>query len=277
MHNTTSHYPGIRRHPPRSLTAGQRRSRLAKRDTWIQQVNLLDAFNGLFDLLPALYVFIKNRRGEMMFFSRSMLRPLGIIEEADVIGLNDFDLTPAAMAEAYRDEDAAVLASGAPVLNHMELWFDQQGLPAWYLVNKLPLRSKTGRIVGIIGFMQDCHSREMLLPSHPSVAKAVALIRDNYHRPLSVREVAERAGLSPRQLERTFASVLGVSPQTFLIKTRVRAAARLLRETDRALAEIALACGFCDQSGLTRSFRQHVGVTPSRFRRNYNVDNKKLP
>jgi AraC-like DNA-binding protein len=268
MQKATSGLLAIRR-GARPLPAAERAERLAKRQAWLAEVDLLEAFNSLFDLLPGLYVFVKNRQSEIMFFSRAMLETFGITEDVAVIGLTDFDLTPAAMSEGYREQDAAVLGSGRPILNRVELWFDRQGLPDWYLVNKLPLRSKSGQIVGVIGFLQNCQVKEHLLPVHLTIAKAVAFLRETYDQLVTVDDLARRVGVSPRQLERHFKAVFGAGPHEFLIKTRVQAAARLLRETDQGLAEIAAACGFCDQSALTRGFRQHVGVTPSEFRRNH--------
>jgi AraC-like DNA-binding protein len=65
----------------------------------------------------------------------------------------------------------------------------------------------------------------------------------------------------------TSRNAFGIGPQEYLVKTRVLAAIRLLRGTDRGLAEIVLDCGFCDQSAFTSHFRRCVGMTPSRFRR----------
>lgn len=256
----------IRRELP-PLPEALRQQRLTLRQAWLEKVDLLETFNNLFDLLPGLYVFVKNRRSEIMFFSRAMLETFGITDEAAVIGLTDFDLTPTEMSEGYREQDAAVLTSGHPILNRVELWFDRQGLPDWYVVNKLPLRSKNGQIVGVIGFLRRSQTQEHLLPLLPTIAKAAAILRERFREPLGIDELARHAGVSQRQLERQFKAVFGIGPHEFLIKTRVQAAARLLRETKLGLVEIAMECGFCDQSALTRSFQQHVGITPSEFRR----------
>lgn len=266
MQNATGPRLSIGRPSVPVLTTAERATRLAARQAWLQGVDLLDGFNRLVDLLPGLHVFVKNRHSEMVFLSRSMLDTFGLSDE-EAIGLNDFDLTPTAMAVGYRTDDAALVASGQPLLNRMELWIDHQGLPEWYLVNKLPLRSKEGRIVGIIGFLQACPEHAKRLPLLPAIAKAVALMQENHSQALTVRQVARQVGLSPRQLERRFRSLFGLGPREFLVRTRVRAAARLLRVSDQSLAEVALACGFCDQSAFARSFHQHVGVTPTAFRR----------
>ena len=247
VRNPASNALRILLQPLGPLTPLRRKRRLSKRDAWLRNVDVLGAFNDLFDLLPAVYVFVKNRRSEMMFVSRGWLKTFHITDDAAAIGLTDFDLTPTTMSEGYRKDDAAVLNGGGPLLGRVELWFDRQGLPEWFMVHKLPLRSRTGRIVGIIGFLQDYQASEKTLPAFQAMAEAVAFMRQNYHEPLSIRNMARRTALSPRQFERKFKAIFGVRAQEFLIKTRVQAAARLLRESNHTLPDVALACGFCDQ------------------------------
>jgi AraC-like DNA-binding protein len=94
----------------------------------------------------------------------------------------------------------------------------------------------------------------------------VSYLRQHYAEDINVIALGQLVGLSPRQLQRRFKATFGVGPQQFLIKTRLLAACRALRETQRGIAEIAYACGFADQSGFARQFRRYVGMTPSEFR-----------
>jgi len=84
---------------------------------------------------------------------------------------------------------------------------------------------------------------------------------------LSIRDVAAACFQSLRQLQRQFRSAFGVTPQEFLLKTRVLAAARLLEETSLAISEVAVRCGFLDASAFILQFRKRIGVTPSAYRR----------
>ena len=60
--------------------------------------------------------------------------------------------------------------------------------------------------------------------------------------------------------------IFGLTPSQFIAKTRIAAASRLLHETEKSVADIALTCGFYDHSAFTRTFRAMTGVTPTRFR-----------
>lgn len=92
------------------------------------------------------------------------------------------------------------------------------------------------------------------------------LVEEFIHPP-SASELAREAGVSPSHLSRAFRSAHGVSIPRFVRRLRVRRAASLLAHTDRPVADVALAAGFYDQSHLTRSFREAMGVTPAAYRK----------
>lgn len=83
---------------------------------------------------------------------------------------------------------------------------------------------------------------------------------------IRLNEIAAIAGLSPLYFPRAFRRATGMAPYQYLAQRRVERAKQLLITTDAAVAEIALACGFCDQSHLTRWFKRLVKVTPAAFR-----------
>ncbi len=79
--------------------------------------------------------------------------------------------------------------------------------------------------------------------------------------------VAAQVDLSPFHFLRLFARVLGVTPHQYLVRCRLRAAARLLADPARKITDIAYDVGFADLSNFVRSFRRAAGVSPSVFRR----------
>ena len=66
--------------------------------------------------------------------------------------------------------------------------------------------------------------------------------------------------------ERLVKRVFHLTPRELLIKTRIEAASALLLESDRSIADIAFACGYCVHSAFTRQFKATVGVAPAQFR-----------
>jgi AraC-like DNA-binding protein len=79
--------------------------------------------------------------------------------------------------------------------------------------------------------------------------------------------IAGQAGLSPFHFLRLFARVLGVTPHQYLVRCRLREAARLLCDPTPSVTEIAYDVGFADLSNFTRTFRRAAGLSPREFRR----------
>ena len=85
--------------------------------------------------------------------------------------------------------------------------------------------------------------------------------------PITPSGLAGRAKLTPSKLARLLRRFFDLTPSQFITRTRLEVAARLLRESDRPVADISQECGFYDHSAFTRAFRAAMGVTPSEFRR----------
>jgi AraC-like DNA-binding protein len=85
--------------------------------------------------------------------------------------------------------------------------------------------------------------------------------------PNDLESVAREAGLSPYHFLRTFARVLGVTPHQYLVRARLRRAARLLAAGDGAITDVAYNVGFQDLSNFVRTFHRAAGVSPRGFRR----------
>jgi len=86
---------------------------------------------------------------------------------------------------------------------------------------------------------------------------------------VSIADVARAAGVHPVHLARVFRQHAGVSPAEYLRRRRVEQAKSLLQHTTRTISDIALSCGFGDQSHFSNAFRRLCGVTPARYRSAY--------
>jgi AraC family transcriptional regulator len=91
-------------------------------------------------------------------------------------------------------------------------------------------------------------------------------IERDLDQPLSLADLAAEAGLGERQFCRAFRASTGASPHQYVLQRRVHRAQELIA-AGGVLAEVALRCGFTDQSQLTRSFSRHLGLTPGAYRR----------
>lgn len=96
--------------------------------------------------------------------------------------------------------------------------------------------------------------------------EAALWIDDNSHVEVDLEQAAKQAGLSPFHFLRLFSAVLGVTPHQYLVRSRLRHAARRLTEDDIAVTDIAYDVGFGDLSNFVRTFHRAAGVSPSKFR-----------
>ncbi len=94
--------------------------------------------------------------------------------------------------------------------------------------------------------------------------------------PIDLEERSARAGLSAFHFLRVFSKVVGVTPHQYLVRSRLRRAARLLADDERPITEIALDVGFGDLSNFVRTFHRAAGVSPGAFRKLARGDRKIL-
>lgn len=235
------------------------------------QIGAVAQFRQLFENLPDVYFFAKDAQSRMMAASRPILQRLQLNSEEDVIGTTDHDHFPIHIADSFVRDDQQVMRTGLPLINRVEIWYTEQRLLDWFVTDKLPLRNLSGEVVGVMGTVRSYEGgRRNVLP-YSQISDAVDYIRKRHRGKITVAEVAELAGVSPRQLHRRFQEVFGMSALDFLTKTRMQAASEELLKTNRPIVDIAIDFGFCDQSAFTRQFKNHVGQTPLKFRRQYGV------
>lgn len=227
-------------------------------------------FNQLFDHIPDLHFFAKDRDGRILFANSSLARLYGFESEDDFIGRTDFEILPLRLAEKFREDDLKILETGVPLLNIVEVFPSPEGIPDWYSTNKLPLRSQDGAVVGIMGSIQGL--RDATQRDYPllGVNRAVTHLRENFTENTPVLDLAKMCGLSARQFETKFQIAYNTSPHQFRIRLRIKRACELLRDSDLTVSAIAVKAGFYDQSALAHHLKMMMGYTPLQYRKLYN-------
>ncbi len=102
--------------------------------------------------------------------------------------------------------------------------------------------------------------------SPAQVSRVLRYVEDDLTAPLSVPDLAARAHVSPFHFSRLFRAATGASPHQYVLRRRLARARELLLTTDLPVAAVAGACGFADQSHLTRHVRREFGLTPAALR-----------
>ena len=96
--------------------------------------------------------------------------------------------------------------------------------------------------------------------------EAALWIDAHSHQAIGLEDAADQAGISPFHFLRQFSDTLGVTPHQYLVRSRLRHAARRLAEDDSAITDIAYDVGFGDLSNFVRTFHRAAGASPLRFR-----------
>ena len=226
----------------------------------------------LFDVIPDVVFFAKDAAGRYTSVNETLVLRCGRRHKRDLLGKTPLELFPRPLAEAYAAQDREVVASGAPVLDRLELHLFPDRAPGWCLTRKLPLKlhgGEDGRTTGLIGISRDLGRPESRDPVYPRLRRVADELRGHIAEPLRIVALARLADMSVSQLERQFRRVFQLTPRAFLTKLRIDHAAALLIRNDGTdgIATIAQECGYADHSAFTRQFRAVVGVTPRDYQR----------
>ncbi len=103
--------------------------------------------------------------------------------------------------------------------------------------------------------------------THHQSRRALELLADHTADDVTLARVAAECGLSRGYFVRAFKQSMGITPHRWLQLDRIEKAKAMLREPSTPIADVAIRCGFADQSHLTRVFRRLVGSTPAVWRR----------
>jgi AraC-like DNA-binding protein len=223
----------------------------------------------LFEHLPRVYLFIKDRQSRFVRVNRSMLLLHGCTEESQMLGRTDFDFHPPALAAQYVEEDVVVMTSRQPLCDQVWLVMGHDRVPRWYLSTKLPLLDAGGETVGLAGVLRP-YDQTGPCPAHYSrLTPAMEYVIARYGQPVELAHLAALTHLSVSQFQREFQRLFGMTPGEYLLKVRLLMARRALEESDAPAGTIALDCGFYDQSHFNRAFRAHLGLAPLSYRKRF--------
>jgi AraC-like DNA-binding protein len=226
-------------------------------------------FHELFNHVDSVYFFAKDLDGKILFANQQLVHHYGFQRPEEMIGKTDFDFLPRSLAQKYRWDDKKVVSSKQPLVRQIELFLDDKGVPDWYFTTKLPLLSRTGKAIGVMGVIQKFNRSHPKFFEDKKLSLIINYLNDYYLENIHPRQLSEISGMSPRNIQRLFKAKLNTTPRDMLVKARILKACDFLRSTDRPLSTVAVDCGFYDQSSFTRHFKKHIGMTPRRYRVGY--------
>ena len=104
--------------------------------------------------------------------------------------------------------------------------------------------------------------------SRYQLRQAIAYIEANLCQPIKLADIAQMLGMSQYYFCRMFKDSTGITPYKYVIQQRIKLAKMLLKQIpQRPISDVALECGFSNQSHLCQQFREVTGTTPNAYRR----------
>jgi len=225
---------------------------------------------GLFEHLPAVFFYAKDRQHRYVWVNqRTLAEVFGLDSIEDLLGRTDLDFQPPALAEAYHAEDRRVMDSAEAIPNQVWLVPHVRGTPRWYVSSKTPLFAVDDSVIGIAGVMYPIATPEEQASFFRELSPVIRFIEENYTETISMKDMAEMAGLSATQFNLRFRSVLRMSPTDYVLSRRIQDAQKRLTESSESIADIGINVGFVDQSHFTKRFRKVTGMTPLAYRKRF--------
>lgn len=170
------------------------------------------------------------------------------------------------------------LRSAGGVHHHCRLATEELGVVRELLTNLIhELERKpagyqcmaAGLFLQTVGFLSRCYSR--IRDPEPRallrLGRTLSYIQGHYVEPLTLGQLAQRAGMSPSTLQRVFRRSFKTSPIDYLIGMRIQKSLELLAAGELNVTEAAFRVGFTDSNYFARQFRKHMGLSPREFRR----------
>ena len=219
----------------------------------------------LFDAVPDTIFFVKDAAGRYVAANRVLAERTGFPTKAALIGRSADEVFPGELGRRIAEQDRAILRSARSLKGELELHLYPDGQEGWCLTWKEPLFDRAHRVVGIVGLSRDVRAANTAPDETAALSRALRFAQANPDGKVS--DLAERAKLSPFQFDQRIRAMFGLSAGQYLTRLRIDRASELLRQGDTTITEIALSCGYADQTAFTRQFRKIVGVSPGVYKR----------
>lgn len=220
----------------------------------------------LFDLVADTVYFLKDAEGRYVAVNQTLVERCGKSQKSDLIGQRAEAVFPQPLGARISAQDRAVVREGRSIQAQLELHLYPGGTEDWCLTWKQALSGADGTIIGLSGISRDLGSATSGQLALEQVSAVLDHITRNLSAVLRVEDLADLAGLSPYQLDQRVRALYGLSIGQYITKARIELACHLLRQSGTAISQIALECGYGDQTAFTRQFRRSVGLTPRAYR-----------
>jgi PAS domain S-box-containing protein len=220
----------------------------------------------LFDSFVDTIFFVKNALGQYVCVNQTLAKRTGRRRE-ELIGLDAEQVFAGELGKRIAEQDRAILKSARSLKGELELHLYPDGEQGWCLTWKEPLFNRGGGVAGLVGLSRDLWPAKPAPDATQALSAALHYAQKHPDATLKVADLAARAGLSVFQFDQRIRAMFGLSAGQYLTRMRIERASERLRRSADGISEIALDCGYADQTTFARQFRKTVGVSPGQYRK----------
>ena len=154
----------------------------------------------VFDLLPEIAFYLKDRKSRFVALNRKTCEYLGVSREEDALGKTDMDFFPKDRADVFLLDDFEVIQSGQPIENRIQP-HPHEEIERVMVTSKIPLRNQKDEVIGLAGFSRELERLRGGSGSADQFAEALEHLKKNFNTPVNTSELAKIAGLSVSQFD----------------------------------------------------------------------------
>ena len=198
-------------------------------------------------------VWCENDFIAQMVLGAAAVLQIGVPQQLAVLGTGDYHV-----ASVHQPTISTVPNPGEEIGYHaarlLHEWLETDGLqPQDHFIETPPVVVRQSTAVS------EVHGE--------LVIRAQQLINERACQALTVDSLADLLDVSKRTLEVQYSSTCSTTPGEEIRRTKVARAKHLLRETHERVGDVAVSCGFTEQSKFCRFFKRATGLTPTQYRR----------
>ena len=227
-----------------------------------------EAVKQMMDTLSDVGFYIKDTNDRIVTLNFRNCEISALKDEFDAIGRKSSDLFPEPIARECLRRDAAVRRTRKPLVRKFNYaTVDRDPSPTIYSV--YPLFDARKRLIGTMcGFFTYAKGTSTP-PPRLRLQPALDWMRAHVCERVSLDLLAEKCGMSVTHFRRLFAETFRETPSKYALRIRLDHARDLLEKSTRTIVDIALECGFYDQSHFVKAFRRVHKINPDSYRRRH--------
>jgi PAS domain S-box-containing protein len=220
----------------------------------------------LFDAIADTVYFLKDRDCCYRAVNQTLVERTGRTSKSELLGRTPEDVFKGDLGRRIAEQDRAIMQSGRMLAAELELHLYANGSEGWCLTWKSPLRDAAGAVVGLFGMSRDVKLGNETSNETRALSDVLSYARHHLDQSLRISDLATRAELSVFQFDQRIRLLFGMSAGQYVTRLRIDHARERLRHSSAPISQIALECGYADQTAFSRQFRKIAQLTPQKYR-----------